>query len=63
MEIFKVASREYLAHIDDHQGFSISPLPMYASTKKPLATHWTKRPGVWIDKDRIIGFRSAGYQP
>jgi transposase len=30
----KVASKENMAHIHDHQGFFISPLPMYASYEK-----------------------------
>jgi len=32
----KVASRQNMAHIHDHQGFFISPLPMYASYEKAL---------------------------
>jgi len=33
----KVASRQNMAHIHDHQGFFISPLPMYASYEKAFA--------------------------
>ena len=33
----KVASRQNMAHIHDHEGFFISPLPMYATYEKALA--------------------------